>query len=99
MGRLYDTAAWRRVRACVVKRDKYRCRRCGAVGALEVHHVKSIQDAPELALAQSNLQTLCRGCHFDATRAEQVAADSKRGRRLKALSEWETLVTDGRAAV
>ena len=54
---------WARVRRAVFIRDGYRCRACGAPGKLECHHVIPLEKggAP---LAESNLLTLCRGCHI-----------------------------------
>jgi 5-methylcytosine-specific restriction endonuclease McrA len=43
---------------------------------LEVDHVQPVDRRPDLALVLANLQTLCRTCHLDKTRAEQ-------GRSLK----------------
>ena len=54
---------WARVRRRVLDRDGYRCRACNRQGRLEVHHVIPLEKggAP---LAESNLLTLCRGCHI-----------------------------------
>lgn len=52
---------WRQARIVVLTRDKHRCRACGSVHGLDVHHVvlRSLggSDEPE------NLIALCRGCH------------------------------------
>ncbi|MGH9685760.1 MAG: HNH endonuclease [Candidatus Acidiferrales bacterium] len=51
-----------RKRFFVFKRDKYRCRMCGASGVeLEVDHVVSVADGGSDAL--DNLQTLCFKCN------------------------------------
>lgn len=82
--------AWRRVRALVMRRDRYRCRRCGRPGTrprpgappsagLEAHHLTPREvgglDVPE------NLVTLCRVCHDRADadwRREQGASGRPR---------------------
>ena len=45
----YHTREWRKMRAEI----------------LTVHHVKHRKDAPELALTESNLMSLCQECHED----------------------------------
>ncbi len=40
----------------------YRCT-CGLTKNLELHHVKSVASAPELAYEKSNIQVLCSTCH------------------------------------
>lgn len=51
-------------------RDGWACVTCGAVGRLEVDHIKPIKTHPELAYDLANLQTLCVNCHAAKTRAE-----------------------------
>jgi RNA-directed DNA polymerase len=54
--------AWRNTRARVLKRDGYRCVKCGTnQGMLDVHHIKSVQEGGKREL--SNLFTMCRSCH------------------------------------
>ena len=68
-GRL-PSSRWQRTRRRIFQRDGYRCRKCGRAGRLEVDHVVPIEKggAP---WADSNLQTLCRGCHIEKTAAER----------------------------
>ena len=40
----------------------YRCS-CGSTKNLELHHIKSVASAPELAYEKSNIQVLCSTCH------------------------------------
>ena len=61
---------WRRVRWAALKRDGWRCVKCGKAGVLEVDHILRIEDGgPEYDLA--NCQSLCRGCHVSKTSAER----------------------------
>lgn len=66
-----SSRAWRRLRAAVLARDRYRCRRCGQGASpgheLEAHHV--IPRALGGRDHTANLVTLGRSCH-DAADAE-----------------------------
>jgi len=62
----YD-AAWRKVRALALKRDRYLCLNCikgdRVTPAEDVHHVAPIRVAPERRLDLNNLMSVCRPCH------------------------------------
>lgn len=47
----------------VLKRDEYRCQRCGSEQELCVHHIKPFADYPELRYSVDNGVTLCKECH------------------------------------
>lgn len=62
---------WDSARIVVMRRDRYTCQKCrrrGRRAELEVDHIVEIArgGAP---LEYANLQTLCRRCHRDKTRA------------------------------
>lgn len=58
------TAAYRRWRAAVLKRDRYQCVECGSEnGYLHADHIKPFAVYPELRLEISNGRTLCAQCH------------------------------------
>lgn len=61
---------WLALRALVIARDGHQCRECGAVGRLEVDHVKPVKTHPELAWSIENLQLLCPHCHSVKTLIE-----------------------------
>ena len=65
----YHTREWRKKRADILKRDRYSCQVCRSRGkyarANTVHHIKHLKDAPELALTDENLISLCAACHED----------------------------------
>jgi 5-methylcytosine-specific restriction endonuclease McrA len=61
---------WPALRLAAKRRDGFQCVKCGAAGRLEVDHIKSVRDAPELAFDLSNLQTLCTPCHSAKTKLE-----------------------------
>jgi 5-methylcytosine-specific restriction protein A len=62
----YNSAAWRRLRAAVL-RARPLCARCAKAGlvveASIVHHVEERLQRPDLAFATSNLEGLCPSCH------------------------------------
>jgi 5-methylcytosine-specific restriction endonuclease McrA len=63
--RTRSSMAWQNARAAARKRDGERCRQCGSIDKLEVHHIKSLAEGgAEFDL--SNLVTLCQECHVDA---------------------------------
>ena len=63
----YHTRQWKDKRLQILKRDHYACQVCKRLGKYKrgniVHHRKHLKDAPELALTDSNLETICRECH------------------------------------
>ena len=54
--------ARRKLTKLVIGRDG-KCVRCFSTDKLHVHHIKSIQDRPDLAADPSNCETLCSSCH------------------------------------
>jgi len=68
---IYRSKRWQSVRFLAKRRDGWKCVKCGAGGCrLEVDHIKSVRDAPDLAFDMGNLQTLCVGCHSRKTQQE-----------------------------
>lgn len=72
--RFYLWGPWRRLRAEVLRMDRYECQLCRARGryarAVLVHHVKHLQDRPDLALSiydpdtgERQLVAVCADCH------------------------------------
>ena len=63
----YNDPKWRRMREHIKRRDGYMCRECRRFGkkrpAEIVHHIKPVEEWPELAYIDSNLISLCRKCH------------------------------------
>lgn len=63
----YKSAAWEKCRAVVLIRDNYLCQEClrnGKITAANtVHHIKHLEEFPELALDVDNLETICPRCH------------------------------------
>lgn len=64
----YDSPAWLRARQTKLLQVGARCECCGQSSKdgsiIEVHHIKSRDKFPQLALEVFNLQVLCRHCHM-----------------------------------
>lgn len=67
--RVYRTKRWQQTRRAVFERDRWACRECGRMGALECDHINPIVRAGDW-FAMSNLQTLCRNCHIRKSAGE-----------------------------
>lgn len=65
--RFYKLGVWKRKRKQILKRDNHECQRCKAEGrygrATIVHHIKHLEDRPDLALDDNNLTSRCDACH------------------------------------
>jgi hypothetical protein len=61
--KLIDTK-YRRVKKMVLERDNCKCQICGSNEKLQVHHRKTLREAPGLSHSMDNLITLCIKCHF-----------------------------------
>lgn len=63
----YGSQTWKRMRERILRRDGYRCQLCKRYGrttpATEVHHIKHVDEYPELALDPKNMISLCHACH------------------------------------
>lgn len=66
----YQTKEWKHKRETILRRDNYQCKECRRYGRLRqattVHHIKHLDDFPELALVNDNLISLCESCHNKA---------------------------------
>lgn len=67
MDSFYDSAKWKRKREKILRRDNYMCRECRKYGKLtpaqHVHHIQHLEDRPDLALVDENLESVCIACH------------------------------------
>lgn len=63
----YTGKRWKKKRERILKRDNYTCQHCKRYGkrteATVVHHIKHLEDYPELAYKDDNLISLCSMCH------------------------------------
>ena len=82
----YDSSEWKRKRREILERDHFECYHCRARGrytcAVIVHHVRHLEDAPELALSDTytdgrgavhrQLISVCRDCHETVCHPERL---------------------------
>ena len=66
----YKSTKWKHKQKAILRRDEYMCQWCKRYGkqvsATTVHHIKRADEYPELAYTDSNLISLCSGCHNKA---------------------------------
>ena len=66
-----NSKRWKAVRLEALRRDGFRCVKCGGVGRLQVDHIKRVEPHnPELWFDLDNLQSLCGTCHSRKTAIE-----------------------------
>jgi len=63
----YAKLEWRELAKSILKRDNYKCQKCG-VGHIKgnkivVHHIKGWAEYRELRFEPTNLLTICEKCH------------------------------------
>lgn len=79
----YASSRWRRLQKAVLKRDGYQCQCCKRYGRMVeariVHHIKHVDEYPELAYVPENLISLCDACHNKAH--PEKARIKNRGKR------------------
>ena len=64
---IHKSMRWRKKREQILRWDDYLCQDCKRYGrrvdATEVHHIKHVDEYPELAYQNDNLISLCAACH------------------------------------
>lgn len=68
----FNDPEYKKWRADVKRRDKYKCRKCGVRKKLQVHHIKSWSHYPQSRFLLQNGITLCRKCHGQMWGAEEL---------------------------
>ena len=81
-----DRKRWALIRVEILNRDNWRCVQCAKRGRLEVDHIKSMNTGGAV-YELSNLQTLCRACHF-----EKTAKENKLDAEGPEQAEWRAYV-------
>ena len=65
--KFYNSAAWKRFRLSILKRDYHLCQRCLKDGhvtpATIVHHIIEIREDFDKRLDKDNCESVCRDCH------------------------------------
>ena len=63
----YKSSRWKKKQKMILKRDDYICQSCRKYGkqvpAVTVHHIKHVDEYPEMAYVDENLVSLCTACH------------------------------------
>ena len=73
----YSSTEWKSARAAVLKRDHYKCVKCGRRdGRLFVDHIIERKDGGA-DFDETNLETLCGSHHTEKTHAEAVKRGAK----------------------
>jgi 5-methylcytosine-specific restriction endonuclease McrA len=78
---------WPALRLQALRRDGWRCVKCGSRVRLEVDHILPVRDRPDLAFELSNVQTLCNVHHAEKTRTETNAPQ-----RSPEQEKWRALL-------
>lgn len=74
-GLLYKT--WRKE---VLERDGNKCKDCGSLEKLQVHHIIRHQENKELMLDLNNGMVLCHGCHIKHHKEHDDFGKANKGR-------------------
>lgn len=78
----YVCHAWLHLRNEALKEQHHECQICKTKGlyvpATVVHHIKTIRQAPWLALTKSNLLCLCDSCHYEIHHKSKPKWDDER---------------------
>ena len=73
----YKSTLWKRAREKALEEQNYECQRCKAKGmytrADTVHHRIPVRVNPSLALTNSNLEAICKECHYEEHHKEERA--------------------------
>lgn len=82
----YSTAAWQRLREVVLQRDRGMCVECMRLYELGlirrprraqmVHHKVPVKEAPQLAMVEDNLESLCYK-HHEEKHPEKRATETR----------------------
>jgi 5-methylcytosine-specific restriction endonuclease McrA len=73
-----------RLHAKLLKRDNFTCQICGQYGGyLQVDHIMSWRDHPELRFKEENCRTLCMACHYYITFKKEINPGLIWGHNLK----------------
>ena len=69
----------REIQKKVYERDNYTCQICGIKSKdMQVDHIKSWKNYPELRFDLNNCRTLCSKCHYKITFGREIPDEVKR---------------------
>jgi HNH endonuclease len=94
----YESREWLELRYRVLQKSNGHCSLCGCRGTpsnpLQVDHVKPRSKFPHLALAESNLQVLCKSCNRGKSNKDDTNWSFKPSRELEAVMKRKTGVLE-----
>ena len=74
---------WALARQAAFERDGWRCRNCGGAGRLEGHHEPPLRKGAD-PYDVSGIKTLCRECHIERHRPDDMTPGRADWRRFVA---------------
>lgn len=74
---------WKKLRLKVIKRDRYRCRKCGKLGLLNVHHLRYTRGQMPWEAQTYDLISLCEDCHYKAHENRTIKSFFKSGNPIR----------------
>ena len=84
--KFYKSKEWKYKRQKILRRDNYECQDCKRKGrysrATTVHHIKHLEQFPELALVDENLESLCSICHNIEHPEKLMSKEVKKKRQI-----------------
>ena len=87
--KLYATPRWQKIRKVVKDRDGWRCTKCGKSGFLEVHHDPPVREIePEKFFDPEGLFSVCRSCHIELTRSENLKRHAEQNPKRAAWQKF-----------
>lgn len=94
----YESREWLELRYRVLQKANGSCLLCGCrastVNPLQVDHIKPRSKYPELALAESNLQILCKSCNLGKSNKDATDWRFKASNELTGLMAHKEAVID-----
>jgi len=92
----YDSPEWLDLRYRVLQKAGGSCKLCGCRAApdnpLHVDHIKPRSLHPELTLAESNMQVLCKSCNLGKSNKDSTDWRFRASNELIASLNWKTAV-------
>ena len=92
----FESREWLELRYSVLQKNNGCCILCGcrasAENPLQVDHIKPRSKFPDLALVESNLQVLCKGCNHGKSNKDQTDWRFRASNELIDQLNWKTAV-------
>lgn len=95
--KFYDDKFWKKIRNDILRRDNYECQECKREGKLtikehnkklDIHHIKELEQYPELAYVTNNLLTVCVHHHNILDNKNQFNTERKNKNKFVNEERW-----------